>query len=282
MDPNASTGDLNGPDGQGEGQETEPTDYAGFENPSDLASAYQEATAKQESLEKQIADLERIKGTQGNEIGQMRQQLATLSGQIEGMKTSSQQNQAQQGPTLDQINAAWENGDITEQQALAYAVKATEQNVRNALTKSYKDDLKRELESFKAEIASQEYQREFLAKNPGYAEAYDSGKLDQWLSIDPVTGEKSGGENAWKEYQLHAAKAELKELKEKANQNKTEAEKAGLDKGLELAKSKTNAGKVLDGKGGKFTQTSGNYDLTRPGDRRAAALAHLQRMRQPG
>jgi hypothetical protein len=263
------------------GQKQQEPDYAGFKTPEELVSAYTEKSEKMESLQKQVSDLERIKGDNSGQISQLRHQIATLSGQIEGMKSIAPSHQ-QQGPTLEDITADLESGKINESEALRMAVKITEQNVKNALTQQYKSDFKNELDAFKADLGRQQHIQKFISDNPGYVEAFEAGELDQWLVTDPVTGEKTGGENAWREYKLHTAQAKVKKLEEEAEKKKANAEKAGIDKGLELAQAKSSAAKVLDGKGGQFSQVSGNYDLTNARQRAQAGHAYLQKMRSGG
>jgi len=276
LDPNGNSEGNKNPGS--EGQEATPN-YGGFETPEELASAYEESSQKMDSLKTQIADLERIKGDNRGAISQLRNQVATLSGKLDGMQQSAPQQPVNQGPTLDQITAALERGQIDDGRAISLAVQATEQSVKTALTQSYKDDLKRELDAFRSDLDQQNSIREFVNKNPGYVEAYEAGKLDPWLTVDHMTGEKSGGEEAWREYQLHTAQEELKALKEESKQNRDKAKKSGVDEGLELAKSKKGAARVLDGKGGQFSQTAGNYDLGTSKGRAQAGASYLKQLR---
>jgi len=260
----------------GEGQsagtsEGQSADYAGFSTPEELVSAYQSTVQEQDALKTQISNLESLKGRHGNEIGQLRQQLAQLTGQIEGMR-SSQKTEPQM--SIEDIKNAVLNGQMTEAEGIALASQTAEKRA----VEQAKTELSNQFNQFKQQTAQERAVEKFLSENQGYVEALESGKLDQWLDIAP-DGTKTGGKEAWTQYQLHTTRAELEALKQKAASAAAEAEKGGIDKGLELAKSKANAGKVLNGKGGQFSQNAGNYDLNNPSQRRQAGIALLGKLR---
>lgn len=268
---NASGGDLSGePTGQGgEGNEAGSTDYAGFESIEDLTEAYQGATAQQETLQKQIADLERIKGTQGNELGQLRTQVSELQGQIKGFQTAMDSHQAAQNTvTADDIAQRVEDGEITYADGIRQLAKLNDQRVE-------KDNkaLKGQLDHLIKQNEQNQYIQKFMSENPGFQEAHASGKLDPWLQ------KGMSGEEAWDKFQIQARDEEIATLKKQAETNKKAGEEAGLDKGMKLEQSKKAAGKVLSGKGGAMKQASPNANLSNPNDRRAAGIELLQKMR---
>lgn len=268
---NATTGDPMGPGGQGGDDGGNPTGWAGFETPEALADAYTGLSQKHESLQKQISDLERIKGSQGSELGTLRQQMAQLTGQLEAYKNMPRQEP--QGPTLDDIAAKLQAGEIDEATALKTAQHITQQSVATKLGAEFKQMLQKEIGAIKNQYAQEKYVQQFLKENPGYEEAYNSGKLQSWLDRG------ISGEQAWLHYQLQATKTELDGLQQQAAQAAKQAQEAGFKNGAEAEKAKTAAGKVLTGKGGQFTQAGGKFDLSDPSQRRMAGIERLKQMR---
>jgi hypothetical protein len=256
-------------------------DFAGYKTPEELVSAHKEATTRLESLQKQVTDLERIKGSNSGMISQLNEKIAALSGQIEGMKSAAPVNQAQQGPTLDQVTQALQEGKIDEATAIKLVAQITQRETEAKLMPRFQQVLQKEIGTLKEQSEAEKYAAKFLADNPGYKEAYESGKLDPWLIVGP-DGRKSGGENAWKEYQLQTTKAELEALKKQSKATVDAAKQDGIDKGLQLAQSKSSAAKVLSGKGGQFSQVTSKYDLKNPTQRSAAGLEILSKMRSGG
>lgn len=276
MGTEATGADLGtGADGQG-GGEGEPTGYAGFETPEALAEAYQSTTGQVESLSKQIKDLESIKGRQGNEMFQLKQQLAQMQGRLEGMNQQRQQAPAQRGPTLDDIAKQLESGDISEATAIRLASQITANDVQTRLGRQFQQQMQKEIGGIHQKMEQKEYVRNFLAQNKGYEEAYTQGKLSPWLE------KGMSGEEAWDKYQLQAKEAELSELRKQANQAAKKAEESGFDKGIKINQGKLAAGKVLAGKGGKMGQADGGYNLNDPTQRRQAGSELLKRMRGGG
>jgi hypothetical protein len=255
------------------GETGTPTDYAGFETPDALAQDYQEKMSQLESYQKQVADLERIRGTQANELGQLRQNVAALSGQIQGMQRVVPQ---EQGPTIDDIAQQLQNGDIDEPQALRMAVQLTTRQTETRLGEKFNKLLDDRISQFKAEASHSKYVEKFMQDNPGYQEAYDSGKLNQWLEPDG-----SGGEYAWAQYQLQQKTAEVEVLKKQSEAAASAAAQNGMDKGIQIEKGKQAAGSVLSGKSGRFAQQTG-VDLSDPNQRRQAGIAKLREMRGGG
>jgi hypothetical protein len=245
--------------------------FAGFQTPEELAQAYQSVQSEIAARDKQIADLERIKGDNSGKISQLREQNAQLTGKLEGMASTAQQQQ--QGPTLDTIANALSQGKIDEATAIRMASQITEQNVATKLGAQFKKTLTDELSKRDELSARKDYVNQFIKENPGYQEAYDSGKLKPWIDRG------LSGEEAWDKFQLDATRAELQALKQAASESNKKAEEAGLDKGIQLEKSKSAAGRVLNGKGGAFTQTASNYDLTNPNQRRQAGIERLNQLR---
>lgn len=277
-EPMEPTGDPAGPEGGTGGEGGTSTDYAGFETPDALVEDYQARVSQLESLQGQITDLERIKGTQGNELGTLRNQVAQLTGQIEGMRTAAPAEP--QGPTLDDIARQLEDGDLTEGEAIRKAAQVASQQTKTELGQQFKKDMATEIGNLKAELNRDKYVSNFLKQNPGYEEAYNSGKLNPWLS------QGISGEEAWLHYQVQAKDTELAALKKQAEGAAAEAEKGGIDKGIQIQKGKTAAGKVLTGKGGQFAQSGEvNLDPSAPDfalKRRQAGIDKLNQLRSGG
>lgn len=241
------------------------TTLAGFQTPEELAAAYESTQAQLESFQKQVTDLERIKGQNSGQISQLKENIANLTGKLEGMQRS-----APAGPTLDEIASKVENNELSEAEALRMASQVTLQQAQTEFGKQ----LQKAVQDLRAESDHEKYVQKFLKDNPGYEEAFKSGKLNPWLDQN-ITGEE-----AWVRYQLQTKDAELAELKKKAEDAAKKAEKEGIDKGVQIEKGKTAAGKVLTGKGGgQFAQAAGKYDLTNAEQRRQAGIERLKQMR---
>lgn len=248
---------------------SEQTGYAGFNTPEELASAYQSAQAEKESLSKQVTDLERMKGRHGTEIGQLREQIANLNGQLQAMNEAKPQNQ---GPSLDSIARQLQDGEIDDADAIRMASELTMQHATTQMGQILKQELGKRDEA----AAREKYVSQFMSDNPGYQEAYENGSLQPWLD------KGLSGEEAWDKFQLEATRTELQTLKQQAAQAAEEAKKAGLDEGIEIEKAKSSAGKVLDGKGGRFGQLSQKFDLSNQRERNQAGRELLRKMRTPG
>lgn len=245
------------------GQDEAAASFAGFKTPEELATAYQSAQSEREILQQQISNLESLKGRQGNELGQLRQKVAELTGHIDGLKSSLPAQQ--KAPTMQEIAAKAQAGEIGMDEALLMASKVSEQN--------FKQLLQKEIGSLKEQTAKEKYVARFMSENPGYKEAFEGGKLQSWLDQGMT------GEEAWDKYQLQATKAENESLKKQAQEAAKKAEQSGMDKGIQLEKSKSAAGRVLSGKGGKFAQVTSNYDLKNPNQRLKAGVDVLNKMR---
>ncbi|HBJ75683.1 MAG TPA: hypothetical protein DDY86_09340 [Syntrophaceae bacterium] len=253
---------VRAPEGGGEPQ---PGQFAGFNTPEELAADYQ-------SKMTQLKNLESLKGRHGNEIGQLRQQVAMMSGQIEAFKTM--QPAAPQGPTIDDIALKLQNGDIDEAQAIKMAYQLATTDAETRLGKQLQNTLKTEIGKIQQQTAQEKYVATFLGENPGYKEAYDGGKLDTWLQSG------MSGEEAWTHYQLQATKAELDTLKKQSDAARIAAENSGINRGIKIEQGKLAAGKVLSGQGGgQFAAAGGKYNLNDPNQRRQAGIDRLKQLR---
>lgn len=261
------------PADSGQGGRGEEASYAGFSTPEELAADYTAKTEELAGLQSQIQNLESLKGRQGGEIGNLRQQLATLNGQLEGMRSAMPQASTA-GPSVDDVIAQYNSGEITEAEAFQKVATITAQTTENNL----KGHVASEIERFKAEAAQAQYAEKFILENPGYKEAFESGKLDQWMSRNP-DGSVTGGEFAWAQYQLQAKDAELAAFKQQAEESAKAAEQSGIDKGIKIEQGKTAAGNVLTGKGGQFAASNGNFNLNDPTQRRQAGIERLKQLR---
>ena len=246
-------------DGQGEAAQEAP-DYAGFQTPDELAAAYQRVLADKESLES-------LKGRMGNELGRVRMEHAKLSGMVEALNSAKQES-AQQGISTADIYEKLNSGDISEAKALQLMEAALEGRYKNEISKVHQDFTK-----FREQYDSEKYVQEFLSKpeNAGYKEAFQDGKLDRWIN------QGVPGEMAWVHYKAERAEARAKELEDRIASTKTEAERLGLQKGAQLERGKTMAGKVLgEGPGGRIAEKPGYRGKP---DRTAAGVQYLERLR---
>lgn len=259
-----------GAGGQGAGEGEGAQNYAGFETPELLATGFESLQAEKTALEDQVTNLESLKGRHGNEIGQLKDHINRLTGQIEGMKTSESAAQTPATPTIDEIARQLDDGDITEADALKLVHKAgiseAEARMKGLVTS--------EIGKLKQENANEKYVAAYLRDNPGYQEAYDSGKLGPWMD------QGQSGEDAWLNFQLQASKDEITSLKEKAKKATEEAEEKGLEKGIKIEKGKSAAGSVLSGKTTQFTQSGEKVDLNDRTQRNQAGHAYLQKLRE--
>lgn len=257
-----------------EGNGGEPKQYGGFDTPEELAADYQTKVGELQNYQAQIKNLESIKGRHGNEIGTLRQQIATLTGQIEGMKTV--QPAVPAGPTIDDIAKKLEDGDIDEATAIRQAHQLATSEAETKLGQKFQTMLQTEIGKIRSDTAHEKYVAKFFADNPGYQEAYEGGKLDQWIN------QGIPGEEAWTNYQLETTKAELQTLKQKAEAAAKAAGEEGLNKGIKIEQAKSSAGKVLTGKGGQFAAVTGKYDLNDVNQRRQAGQDLLTKLRGGG
>lgn len=271
---NGSMGEPGGDAGQSNGDNTG-GGFAGFETPEALAEAYQGLVTEKTSLSEKLSNLEKLRGQHGTEIGNLRQQIATLTGQINAYKTMppAPVHAGPPMPTLDDIALKLSNGDISEADAIKQAAMIASQATETKLGEKFKTMLSSEIGKLKSESAREKYVSNFIKENPGYEEAYKEGKLYPWLS------KGMGGEEAWLHYQLQATKSELDGLKAQSKKAAEEAEKKGMEKGVKIEQGKTGAAKVLNGKSTSFAQHQGNYDLNDATQRRQAAIDHLNRLR---
>ena len=270
---NGSMGEPGGEAGQSTGDAGQGGEgFAGFDSPEALAEAYQGLVSEKTTLTDQIKNLETLRGQHGTEIGNLRQQLATLSGKLEAFNSMPPQPS---GPTenLDSIALKLSNGDISESEAIKMAAEISSKETETKLGRQLEERLSSEINKIKSETAREKYVSKFLGDNPGYKEAYDSGKLNPWLNNG------ISGEEAWLHYQLQATKTELDSLKAQSKKAAEEAEKKGLEKGVQIEKGKSAAGKVLSGKGTAFSQHQGNYDLSNSAGRRQAGIDRLNQIR---
>lgn len=247
--------------------------YAGYSTPEELVSAHQNLTSEKTTLEARIKDLQTYQGRSGTEIGNLRQQLATLTGQIEAYKSMPQQPATPQVSPLDTIAAKLQNGEITEAEAIKQAALVASQTVETKLGAQFKTMLSSEIGRLQRDAEWKEYKTNFLKENPGYEEAYKTGKLEPWLS------KGIPGQEAWTQFQLQATKQELETLKAQARKAADDAEKKGLEKGIKIEQGKTASSKVLNGKSASFAQNQGKYDLGNPQQRRQAAIDKLNQIR---
>jgi len=245
--------------------------YGGFDTPELLAADHAVKVNELTALNTQVKNLESIKGRHGNEIGTLRNQIATLTGQIEGMKVAKPEAPA--GPTIDDIAKQLEDGDIDEAKAIKMAHQAATQEVETKLGQKFQTMFDTKIGEIQKAADQEKYVAQFMKDNPGYSEAYESGKLDKWINGGVP------GEEAWDKFQLETTKAELQSLKSTAEAAALAAGKAGLDKGIKIEQGKTAAGKVLTGKGGQFSATTGKHDLADFNQRRQAGIERLAQLR---
>jgi len=268
----APAGDETG--GQGAGEPT-PGQFGGFDTPEELATAYETQGGELTTSKEQYDNLRTLDGRRSTEVGQLRTQNATLTGQIEGMKTAAPAAvAAPTGPTIDAIAKQLDAGEIDESTAIRMSYKSATQEVETKLGAKFQGMLQTEIGKIQQQTAHDRYVEKFMTDNPGYKEAYETGKLELW------TSQGMPGEEAWDKFQLQAKDTEIQTLKETAEEAAKAAGLDGLNKGIKIEQGKTAAGKVLTGKGGsQFSATTGKHDLGDPLGRHQAGVELIQNMR---
>lgn len=261
--------DTQDADGRVEGTEEggEVKSYAGFQTPDELAEAYAAKEAREKTLSDEVEQLKQLKGRMGNDIGQLRMQMAKQQGMLQAMQEAKAQSTAQ-GISTDTIYQQLANGDIDESQAL--------RAMETALSTKYEgrlNDFQNQFKTFQDQMESEKYVQNFIAQNPGYKEAYESGALNKWLYNNVP------GETAWSEYKREQAEARAAELEKKIEAAKLEAEKAGIQKGTQLQQGKQSAGKVLGDQpsGGRVQVTPPSF--ANKSQRARAGYEYIQKLR---
>jgi hypothetical protein len=204
-----------------------------FESPEQVWSEFQKTRQEVEGLRS-------LKGRQGYEIGQLRAQVGQLSGliqQAQAVKPGGQTTAEAQD--LDALSRKFEDGEI-DAKAL---VTALEQRVSAALTGQMEQHFANLYQNIQSENDLKEYRQRFMAENPGYAEAFNSGNLQPFLERG------MSAEAAWFAYDREQKTVENERLKKDIQTREQQARSAGRQEGARIEAGKGAAGRVL-GQGG--------------------------------
>ena len=246
LDAGESQGDGTGGDGNG-GQETLPAgeekgQYGGFQTPEELIAAYTEAQSKVDNLSTRVSDLDSLRGRQGSELGELRSQVSNLTGLIQEYQQKISQP-ATPSVSMDQLNKQLDEGDISLSEYISK---------RDSLLKDENQNFfKTEFQRFREEMDKEKYADTFIAQNPGYLDAFNTGKLKPDMDMGYPA------EHAWDRHNLRTAQQEITTLKAQVKTLSEQAKKAGQLEGKILEQGSRGTDKVLDASRASFGQGSG-------------------------
>lgn len=237
-----------GPEGDGK--------VCGYDSVDDLVAAHQ-------TIQTQVTELESLKGRQGNELGELRRELAQAQ--------SHAQETREEKPTITraEIQTKLDADDITEGEAFDMRDNLIRAEVRVETQKIIADA--------KAKTDYDGYVIQYMKDNPGYEKAYNEGLL----RTDITKGYSA--EHAYSRYQNREIAEKLKN-KEAELQTKTDkAQKDGVQAGVKVEQQKNQAGKVLSGgQTGTFRGSQNPNPLTREQQREKGAELIARMRSAPG
>jgi hypothetical protein len=278
MDPNEAPVVENG-----QGVEPEETSAAPeFESPEALQEAYQTSKAELDAAKEQLANLESLKGRQGNELGKLRNEVQRLQGLYEGAlqakETFAERQTGQRDTSVSDIVRRLDEGEISsfEAERLLSQIAQGDQDPSK---------LKEEIaETIFGELDRRAYVEKFLSDNPDYERVYNEGHLDHYINDLQMSGEQAYDRYVREQTEKQNAdlSSKLEALSKEVSALKTQTTQRNDDR---LRQGSGNAGSVL----GSGSQTAGFQDgavqqpvSTNPAERRARAIALLNKMRGGG
>lgn len=200
---------------------TETTETEGTENSSTKDS-------ESEALKAQIANLEKVLGKQGKELGDLRKQNTQSTQQKEEPKDYD----ALEADIVDKLDA----GELDLKSALRQMNQLASERGAMQATAQFAEEQNKE--------RSQKAISQFKQENPDFDDVLESGALDGIIEKNPLHDEFS----AYQEYKRNELQ---KDLESKLEQARNE----GRETGMKIANESENPGKVL-GKKGDSTRTT--------------------------
>ena len=259
----APAGQGEGAAGEGEGGEKQTPAFAGFETSEELVTAHEKLVADSEGLQGQVTELESLKGRQGNELGQLRQTMANLEGQIETFKTAQTPGASD---TLVEIERQYNADEITMGEFLAKRDTVMQSGFEKTLDEKFT--------SFQDSADRRTYEEKFIGDNPGYLEAFKAGKLTDDIN------QGMSGEHAFSRFEGRQAQTKIAELEAKLKTETKEAEAGGIQKGVQLEQGKLPSGKVLSDAGsGSFSSQGERVVPLSRAEQRQKGVEVINRMR---
>ena len=258
-------GEGNGSTGEGQvgagGTETENTpDLRGFESLDDLLSDY-------DTVKTSVDELKGLKDRMGNELGELRSEAVRLQGMVEAFQqtgTGSGEGAGEKLPSRAEVDRQFNDGEITFSQAMDMRDRILQAEIQNAV--------KQTEENIRSSLDEEARINQFINDNPGYVEAFNAGKLDDYMRQGLHASE------AYLKYVAESKESRIAELEAEINKIKEQAQQEGIQKGVALEQGKQNAGRVLDGGGGSFSQGDAGAKKFSGRDRIQAAKERLQQM----
>lgn len=208
-------------------------------------------TSDSEALKKQIANLEKVLGRQGKELGDLKK------GKESKEEEPPKDYDALEADITDKLDA----GEIDLKTALRQMNKlATERGAQMA-TQSFLEQQRQQ--------ASAKMVNEFKQKNPDFEEVLESGELDKIIQDNPLHDDFS----AYHEYKLRQTQAQLDDQLKAAKEE-------GKSEGMKLASESSNASKVLGKRGDAMRSQNSNKQPANRAETKRAMLDALKAARE--
>lgn len=226
-------------------------------------------TKTPDELWRENQELAALKGRMGNELGTIRQQMQQMQAALQ----QRQMAPAQVLPDLAAMAKKVDDGEIT----LADFARAQEQVVTARLEQQFNAKLEQGINSLRTEAERKDYVESFVKDNPGYVEAYESGKLDPYMQ------KGMSAQESWFAHSAATARQELDRLKAEAQARENKAREAGRTEGAGIASAATAASRVMGSPGGTMRAGKPSLPPHATLDQMSnAGVALIQRMRSQG
>lgn len=238
--------------------ETPTPDFGGYGSLEELLESHAKT-------QERVADLDTLRGRQGSELAEYRTKLASLEGQIKGIESSRAATPSGPTETISDIQRLVDSGEITQGEAISkYAAIAQA---------DYDKRLDARISTLKTESDREKYVANFIKENPDYEGLYESGELHRFINAG------LSGEQAYDRYHREKAITELNKTKQELETKIKEAQEAGKQEGLRLAKGNSPASRVIGSQNSGITDLGPGSNLSDPRDRMAHAKQRLAELR---
>lgn len=237
------------PDESGETTIAEPVEEV-EEETGDAGEVHQEV-AEQTPLEKELENLKKVIGRQGQELGELRKQS-----QSKEEPAAEANYDSLEAEIADKLDA----GEIGLSQAL--------KEISQLASKRGADEAARMFRDAQSEEKSKEAVKKFRSQNPDFDEVKESGVLDEIMAENPLHDPLS----AYLEYKNQQMASTMEE-------RIAAATAAAKKEGAQAAAQSTNASKVLGKKGDNVRNTQPKSYASQA-ERKAGMVERLRAMRQ--
>jgi hypothetical protein len=209
--------------------------------------------SESEALKKQIANLEKVLGRQGKELGDLKKNKSSE----QETKEEAKDYDALEAEITDKLDA----GEIDLKTALRQMNQlATERGAQMA-TMRFQEQQKQQ--------TSAKMVNEFKQKNPDFEEVLESGELDKIIQDNPLHDDFS----AYHEYKLRQTQAQLDDQLKAAREE-------GKSEGMKLASESSNASKVLGKRGDALRSQNKTKQPANRAETKRAMLEALKAARE--